>query len=93
MPSHDIGAGLTEDFVWLKLNLSNCFDFEYAPQESDTLSISIKGKVGTYLSFVYQGSEWKPGIGYDAFSDILEDIGRGKLVKIIPDAKKSQSHE
>jgi hypothetical protein len=36
-PLSDIGAGLSEEFVWTALNSGNCFDFDYQPVEGDNL--------------------------------------------------------
>lgn len=50
MPSSDIGEGLTVEFVLEKLNSSNCFDFDYLPQERDCLKIRLKDRNDKYLA-------------------------------------------
>ena len=82
MPSSNIGEGLTEDFVLNKLNESNCFDFDYLPRENDSLSLQIKGRFDIYLAYTFENGKWIIGTNYDAFNDVLENIGEGKLKKI-----------
>ena len=82
MPSCDLGEGLTEDFVVEKLNTSNCFDFDYVPQERDSLRIHIKGSRSRYMAFGYENGQWTIGLNYEAFDNVLEDIGEGQLKKL-----------
>lgn len=62
-PDNDIGHGLDNDWVAFLLNAENCFDFDYAPQEQDTLTIISASNPLDYLSFVYRDGQWQP----DAF--------------------------
>lgn len=65
LPQHDIGQGLTSEWVLLHLNHGNCFDFEYTPMENDCLRIG-QGKTFRYLAFVYKDGKWKMDV-HDPF--------------------------
>jgi hypothetical protein len=82
MPSKDIGEGLTEEFVLEKLNTANCFDFNYTPQDRDSLKIQLNDRWDKYLAFGYENGKWTIGASFDAFNDVLKDIGKGELKKI-----------
>ncbi len=77
IPSHDIGAGLTVDWVLLHLNCEVCFDFAYKPEEGDCLTI-YASKGYDFLSFLFNNGTWKEG-RHDCFSTISEEIYEGKL--------------
>jgi hypothetical protein len=80
-PSHDLGAGLTEEWVLLNLNDRNCFDFDYTPQEGDLLSFS-KGRPWNYMSFVFRQGSWIFD-KYDEFSTKLEKVADGEILPLL----------
>ncbi|MGB1039565.1 MAG: hypothetical protein ACPGVD_01680 [Flavobacteriales bacterium] len=82
MPRNYLNSWLTNDRVLSKLNNANCFDFDFIPEEKDTLNISQDDNWFNYLSFTYQRGKWIEGIGYDAFDDEIEIIKKGKLKEL-----------
>lgn len=81
LPAKNIGEGLTEEWVLLNLNVGNCFDFAYIPQEGDNLVIKSMAKPYVYLSFIFQEGEWRSG-HYNVFNHILELKLKGELKQI-----------
>ncbi len=77
LPSSDIGAELTAEWVLLNLNCANCFDFDYTPSEGDNLIMRGVDR-WKYLSFVFTQGEWKQD-HYNPFSTILKLIDQGKI--------------
>ncbi|RYZ18880.1 MAG: hypothetical protein EOO10_25125 [Chitinophagaceae bacterium] len=78
-PSHDLGRGLSEQYVLQKLNSESCFDFDYTPQERDSLAIQVDDHWDFYLAFTFQNGQWTIGIGFDAFDDVMKELAEGKL--------------
>lgn len=58
LPTDTIGNGLDAEWIVLNLNCENCFDFEYDPQEGDTLFIRQNVIFGPYISFLYKDGQW-----------------------------------
>ncbi len=81
VPTQNIGNGLDEEWIVLNLNLSNCFDFEYIPQERDNLTIEPNINSGPYISFVYRNGEWTIG-HFNAFNHNRTRITTGKVKEI-----------
>ncbi len=77
MPSKELGAGLTSEWVLLHLNDGNCFDFEYTPQEGDNLILRSDDR-WRYLSFVFRQGAWVED-HHDVFSTTLELGFEGKI--------------
>ncbi|RYE56272.1 MAG: hypothetical protein EOP48_08375 [Sphingobacteriales bacterium] len=88
MPTHDLGKGLTEQYVLQKLNSEDCFDFEYTPQEKDDLAIQVDDRWDFYLAFTYKNGQWTIGRGFDAFNDVMKELEEGKL-KLIKEGAES----
>jgi hypothetical protein len=78
-PSNDIGNGLTVNFVLQELNIRNCFDFEYNPNEGDNLIISNAESL-TRIEFIFREEQWVED-HYSPFSDDYEEFDRGKVTK------------
>ncbi|RYE54743.1 MAG: hypothetical protein EOP48_11660 [Sphingobacteriales bacterium] len=87
MPSHDLGRGLTEQYVVQKLNEENCFDFDYTPQERDSLAIQVDDRWDFYLAFTFKNGQWMIGRDFDAFNDVMKELGEGKLKPIKEDSE------
>lgn len=79
-PVKDLGNGLNEEWVLMNLNLENCFDFEYSPQDGDNLIIRSNDYY-KYLSFTFSKSEWIRNY-YDPFSVVLRKFKEGKVKEI-----------
>lgn len=58
LPTDTIGNGLDAEWIALNLNCENCFDFEYDPQEGDSLFIRQNVILGPYISFIYKEGQW-----------------------------------
>lgn len=81
MPKNDLGQGLNAQWVALNLNCTNCFDFDYNPQEGDSLQIHKNIKFDTYLSFVYRNGEWIVD-HHDPWSTDISELNQGKVKPI-----------
>ncbi|MNJ91908.1 hypothetical protein D3C87_95630 [compost metagenome] len=58
MPRDSLGKGLDAEWIALKLNVENCFDFEYDPVEGDNLLIRQNVRMGPYISFIFRSGQW-----------------------------------
>lgn len=79
LPSDDIGKGLNAEWILLNLNIENCFDFDYIPNEGDNLKISSNEYYSPYISFIFKNNEWVLD-HYDPFEEEIKDFAQG-LVK------------
>jgi hypothetical protein len=77
LPSQDIGAELTAEWVLLNLNNGNCFDFDYIPGEGDNL-IMKRADEWEYLSFIFTQGEWRED-HYVPFSTTLQLMYQGEI--------------
>ncbi|WP_430409713.1 hypothetical protein [Kordia sp.] len=78
---------LVAETILRKLNSKNLFDFDYKPQDNDSLEIKRvnpkkryqkKKCIGTHLNFYYLFNKWH--IGYaDVFTYQLESYKNGKV--------------
>jgi len=80
-PSNDIGKGLNAEWILFNLNIENCFDFDYVPNEGDNLFITQNVELSPYISFIFKKGEWIVK-HYDPFSEITEHILEGKIKEI-----------
>jgi hypothetical protein len=78
VPGDDLGNSLNAEWIELNLNLTNCFDFEYIPNEGDNLVISRNVKWGTYISFIFRDKAWNID-HYSPFEDDRQNFLHGKL--------------
>ena len=81
LPSNDLGNGLNSEWIALNLNIENCFDFDYNPNEGDNLIIGQNVEMSTYISFIFKNGEWIIE-HYDPFSEITEHILDGKIKEV-----------
>lgn len=94
LPEKKLTTELTAEFLLDELNNNlNLFDFDYFPDEGDSLVVrseyvhpEIKGKnrhsTMKYLSFIFRKDQWTQD-AYNGFYDITEEIATGTL-KIEP---------
>ena len=81
LPSDDLGHGLNTEWIALNLNVENCFDFDYIPNEGDNLIIGQNVDLSPYVSFIFKNGIWITD-DYDPFSDITENIFNGKIKEV-----------
>ncbi len=84
MPRENLGDGLTEEWVLMHLNLENCFDFDYLPEEGDILTINLSGDGYSYMSFIFKQEKWVADIYID-FGTVLEEHNRGVVKPVEPE--------
>jgi hypothetical protein len=79
-PSNNLGNGVTPENLVGQLNQSNIFDFEYQPNENDSLRISFQktGELKQYFTLIYRDNKWQSGRN-PLFSSIVEQIAKGKI--------------
>ena len=77
-PSEDLGNAITIERVLKEMNSRHCFDFDYTPQENDSLRIrnGQKGEAYKYLTIVYTDNTWIAGSN-GTFGVIKKTINRG----------------
>lgn len=80
-PSKDIGNGLNVEWILLNLNIENCFDFDYTPDEGDSLTISTNVILGPYISFIFKNNEWSID-HYSPFHDETTIICKGIIKEV-----------
>jgi len=62
IPSEQIGKNLSLERIENNLNSSNCFDFEYSPEEGDTLILSSTLDVDdSFLYLEFANGSWSGG--------------------------------
>ena len=83
IPHESLGKGLDAEWIALNLNMENCFDFEYQPQEGDNLYIRQNVRRGPYISFIFRSGEWKVD-HYSPFKYDIEQVQRGVVKEIEP---------
>ncbi|MGB0870230.1 MAG: hypothetical protein ACPGSD_11595 [Flavobacteriales bacterium] len=80
-PNHDLGSGIHIDHILNQLNSGIVsFDFEYYPQERDSIDIRIPHptELIQYFTIIYFNKQWKPGRN-NSFTCKTETIKRGKI--------------
>lgn len=78
LPTENIGNGLDAEWIVLNLNLENCFDFEYTPNEGDCLRIQQNVILSPYISFLFKNNQWVID-HHSPFSTTVEHLGDGPL--------------
>lgn len=81
LPTDNIGNGLDEDWIALNLNVENCFDFDYTPNEGDNIYITQNYPFAPYISFIFKNNEWIVE-HYDPFSKITKYLEEGTVIEI-----------
>ena len=82
LPSGDIGNGLDAEWIALNLNLENCFDFDYTPEEGDNLFIQTNEIASAYISFIFTNNQWIIE-HYDPFTWYTKHIKDGIIKETI----------
>lgn len=76
-PSDKLDESFTANYVKTELNLRQCFDFEYAPQEGDYLVLTKKRDY-SYMPFMYKDGQWIIH-SYNAFYEKITALKKGKV--------------
>lgn len=80
-PKDDLKNGITISNILAQLNSDfKSFDFDYYPEDRDSLDISVTHQNGHYEYFklLFQNGEWTKGRN-PAFSSITKTIASGKI--------------
>lgn len=80
-PIEGFENGISTDGILSKLNMGNIFDFEYTPQERDTLQIRFNAKHRVeyqYFSLIFKDKIWQKGRN-PAFTSKEEKIAEGEV--------------
>ncbi|WBX77978.1 hypothetical protein PG911_06900 [Tenacibaculum ovolyticum] len=92
MPSDNLTQELSQKYILKELNESNCFDFEYEPNNGDNLIFEIgwlfnkwgkriKTKMEyEYSSFIFENDKWEIN-SYNPFYEKTEIIKEGIVKK------------
>lgn len=80
-PVEDIGKGLNAEWILLNLNVDNCFDFDYIPNEGDNLTLTTNVVLSPYVSFIFKNGEWTAE-HYDPNADEINFFAHGKIQAI-----------
>lgn len=72
-PAQDF-LSMSKELIENELNMKQCFDFDYQPQEKDALYLNNKGT--GYCSFVYTNGKWKSDFPHP-FKTIYKTISKG----------------
>ncbi len=81
MPTNDFENGISAENILLKLNNGNIFDFDYTPQERDTIHLSFNAKNRAeykYFSVILRDGVWQEG-GNPYFTSIKKEIAEGEI--------------
>ncbi|MBB4804934.1 hypothetical protein HNP38_000206 [Chryseobacterium defluvii] len=82
IPVNDFENGISTESIILKLNTGNIFDFEYIPEERDTLYISFNAKNNEeykYFKLIFRDKCWQEGSN-PAFVSINKNIAKGEII-------------
>lgn len=58
-PDHMFNEELTGESILKEINGRNCFDFDYEPNQGDSLEIYESG--GKFISFIFENGSWNIG--------------------------------
>lgn len=73
----NLNNGITASIIINKLNEGNIFDFQYIPEEKDTLLISYKkDNRNMYLPLIFLNRSWKEGL----YRNLEEYIAEGEII-------------
>ena len=78
----DFENGISVGNIIAKLNLENIFDFEYTPQEKDSLNISFNAENKEeykYFTLIFKENIWQEGRN-PAFVSINKSIAEGEII-------------
>lgn len=81
MPVKDFENGISAEHMTSKLNHGNIFDFDYTPQERDTIHISFNAKNRAeykYFTLIFRDGVWQEGRN-PLFVSIEKNIAKGEV--------------
>jgi hypothetical protein len=81
MPVKDFENGISAEHMTSKLNHGNIFDFDYTPQERDTIHISFNAKNRAeykYFTLIFRDGVWQEGRN-PWFVSIEKNIAKGEV--------------
>jgi hypothetical protein len=81
MPVKDFENGISAEHIISKLNHGNIFDFDYTPQERDTIHISFNAKNRAeykYFTLIFRDGVWQEGRN-PLFVSIEKNIAKGEV--------------
>ncbi len=80
-PSQFLDDQIGIDQILTEMNLRNCFDFNYTPQERDQLCINngLENPDYKYFCLIYKNGNWQPGRNPAFKRSKLEIIKEGKI--------------
>lgn len=89
-PVEDFSNGISAEHIISKLNEGNIFDFDYTPQEKDTLHISFNAKNRReykYFELIFRDNIWQTGCN-PRYVSVTEKIAEGE-VKVLYSGENS----
>ncbi|WP_139259860.1 hypothetical protein [Chryseobacterium vrystaatense] len=81
IPTEDFENGISVENIISQLNTESIFDFEYTPQERDTLDIIFNAKNRTeykYFTIIFRDQIWQEGRN-PIFTSISKEIAAGEI--------------
>lgn len=75
-PNHEFSKELTDESILKEINERNCFDFDYIPNEEDSLEIYETG--GKFISFIFKNGQWNIG-SRNPFTHQVTKINSGSV--------------
>lgn len=81
MPVKDFENGISAEHIISKVNHGNIFDFDYTPQERDTIHISFNAKNRAeykYFTLIFRDGVWQEGRN-PWFVSIEKNIAKGEV--------------
>ncbi len=94
MPVDDFQNGISVENISLKLNEGNIFDFDYAPEERDSLHISFNAENSQeykYFSLIFKNGIWQEG-NNPFFTSIQKEIATGEIKVIYKEENHFLKH-
>ncbi|MGG5210241.1 hypothetical protein ACQWU4_15060 [Chryseobacterium sp. MIQD13] len=82
LPTDNFGNGISTENIIQELKAGNIFDFDYIPQERDTLRISYNAENHNdykYFSLIFINNNWQEGRN-PAFRSIEKNIAAGEII-------------
>lgn len=92
--TEDFENGISAENILSKLNDGNIFDFDYTPQERDTLHISFNAKNRVeykYFSLIFRDGIWQKGRN-PVFVSIEKNISKGELKVLYKEENEFLKH-
>ncbi|NPA08053.1 MAG: hypothetical protein GXO46_03600 [Chlorobi bacterium] len=94
MPVKDFENGISAEHMTSKLNHGNIFDFDYTPQERDTIHISFNAKNRAeykYFTLIFTDGVWQEGRN-PLFVSIEKNIAKGEVKVLYKEENEFLNH-